>query len=85
MGLKGDGNPPAAAGRCRIISSAFGGAGRVTLTITVGALPVTRRYDLWHGAAPGSVIEGLTNTERPAVPTVMAASSSPATSADEAA
>src|SRR6187402_2263955 len=65
MGLAGAEAPPAAAGRCRIVASSFGGAGHTTLTMTIGALPVTRRYDLWYGAAPGTVIEGLTNTERP--------------------
>jgi hypothetical protein len=65
MGLAGADSPPAAIGRCRIIASSFGGAGHVTLTITIGALPLSRRYDMWYGAAPGTVIEGLTNTERP--------------------
>lgn len=81
MGLNGEGVPPVAAGRCRIIASSFGGAGRTTLTMSINGLPVTRRYDLWHGTAPGSVIEGLTNTERPAVPTLMAAAAAPASAA----
>lgn len=78
MGLNGEATPPAAIGRCRIQASSFGGAGRVTLTNTIGALPLTQRYDMWYGALPGTVIEGLTNTERPGAPTVMAAVSSPA-------
>jgi hypothetical protein len=73
MGLAGEGAPPAAAGRCRIIAANFGGPGSTTLTITIGALPLSRRYDLWHGVTPGTVIEGLTNTERPGVITVAVA------------
>jgi hypothetical protein len=65
MGLAGADSPPAAIGRCRIVASSFGGAGHVTLTITIGALPLSRRYDLWYGTGVGTVIEGLTNTERP--------------------
>ena len=74
MGLAGEGAPPAAAGRCRLIASSFGGAGYTTLTATIGALPVSRRYDLWYGETPGTVIEGLTNTSRPGAPVVQAAS-----------
>lgn len=81
MGLAGDAAPPAAIGRCRVQASSFGGAGRVTLVNTVGALPVTRRYDMWYGTAPGTVIEGLTNTERPGAPVLMAAASAPTAAA----
>lgn len=78
MGLAGDNAPPAAIGRCRIQASSFGGAGRVTLVNTVGALPLTQRYDMWYGTSPGTVIEGLTNTERPGAPVMMAAAAAPA-------
>ena len=74
IGLAGVGAPPAAAGRCRLIASSFGGAGYTTLTATIGALPVSRRYDLWYGTTPGTVIEGLTNTSRPGVPAAGATS-----------
>jgi hypothetical protein len=87
MGLAGEGAPPAAAGRCRVVASSFGGAGGATLTVTIGALPVSRRYDLWYGPTPGTVIEGLTNTSRPGVVTVTAAAagSPPADDVDAAA
>ena len=67
MGLAGFNAPPSAVGRCRILASSFGGAGHATLTGTIGALPLSRRYNLWHGAAPGMVINGLTNAERAGV------------------
>lgn len=73
MGLGGPAAPPAAIGRCRIQASSFGGAGRTTLTMPIGALPLSRRYDMWHGVLPGTVIEGLTNTERPGAPALVAA------------
>lgn len=85
MGLAGFGAPPMAAGRCRIVASSFGGAGDTALTATVGALPLSRRYDLWFGPSPGTVIEGLTNTERPGVVTPLAASASAPSSSAEAA
>jgi hypothetical protein len=88
MGLAGEGTPPAAAGRCRLIASSFGGAGYTTLTATIGALPLSRRYDMWYGETPGTVIEGLTNTSRPGAPTTFAATAEPASSStadDEAA
>lgn len=88
MGLAGVGAPPAAIGKCRLISTNFGGAGHTTLTATVGALPLSRRYDMWYGTGDGTVIEGLTNTTRPGAPVVTAtagASSSPNTLDDEAA
>lgn len=84
MGLAGAEAPPAAIGRVRLISSSFGGAGRVTLTTTVGALPLTQRYDMWYGPTPGTVIEGLTNTERPGVVALAAAAAAPASSEDTA-
>ena len=65
MGLAGEGVPPAAIGRCRLLASSFGGAGYTTLTATIGALPLSRRYDMWYGTGVGTVIEGLTNTTRP--------------------
>lgn len=68
MGLAGEAAPPAAAGRVRIQSSSFGGAGSTTLLMTIGALPLSRRFDMWYGVLPGTVIEGLTNTERPGAP-----------------
>jgi hypothetical protein len=77
MGLNGAGAPPAAAGRCRIVASQFGGAGGATLTITIGALPLSRRYDLWYGVSPGTVIEGLTNTSRPGSSSISSATSRP--------
>lgn len=73
MGLAGENAPPSAIGRCRIQASSFGGAGTVTLTMTIGALPLSRRYDMWYGAGDGTVIEGLTNTERPGAPPLVAA------------
>jgi hypothetical protein len=57
LGLAGDGNPPAAIGRARVVAGAFGGDARVTLTATM-SLPVTRKPDLWVGTAPGRVIMG---------------------------
>ena len=72
MGLAGWGAPPMAIGRCRIQAAQFGGAGYVALAGSTPALPLTRRYDMWHGASPGTVIEGLTNTTRPGVVTVAA-------------
>lgn len=83
MGLNGDAAPPAAIGRCRIQASSFGGAGRETLVNTIGALPLTQRYDMWYGVTPGSVIEGLTNTERVGAPTLLAAAA-PASAASPA-
>lgn len=80
MGLAGEEKPPAAIGRVRVIASSFGGAGRVTLTATLNALPLSRRYDMWYGALPGTVIEGLTNTERPGVVTAAAAAAPSSTS-----
>lgn len=50
LGLNGDGNPPAAIGRARIVAGAFGGDARVTLTATL-SLPVTRKPDMWVGNA----------------------------------
>lgn len=73
MGLAGVGAPPAAIGRCRIAASQFGGAGQVTLTASIGPLPLSRRYDQWYGTGAGTVIEGLTNTTRPGVITAAAA------------
>jgi hypothetical protein len=69
MALAGEHSAPSAIGRCRVIGSTFGGAGRVAATSTLGPLPVSRRYDAWVGApgTPGLVIEGLTNTTRPGV------------------
>jgi hypothetical protein len=76
MGLAGESSPPMAVGRCRIIGSQFGGAGRVALTSTLGPLPVSQRFDVWTGVpgTAGSVIEGLTNAERPGVITLAASS-----------
>jgi hypothetical protein len=78
MGLGGESSAPAAMGKCRVIGSTFGGAGYTVLTSTLGPLPVSRRFDAWNGApgTAGKVIEGLTNTVRPGVPTVLAASAS---------
>jgi len=83
MGLAGESSPPMAVGRCRIIGSQFGGAGRVALTSTLGPLPVSQRFDVWTGVpgTAGSVIEGLTNTERPGVITLAAGQSSTSASA----
>jgi len=50
LGLAGDGNPPAAIGRARIVAGAFGGDARVTLTATL-SLPVSVKPDVWFGDA----------------------------------
>jgi hypothetical protein len=62
LGLNGDGNPPAAIGRARIVAGAFGGDARVTLTATL-SLPVTRKPDMWVGnATTNRVITGAGST-----------------------
>jgi len=48
LGLAGDGNPPAAIGRCRVVAGAFGGDARVALTATL-SLPVSQKPDIWGG------------------------------------
>jgi hypothetical protein len=59
MGLNTDTLPPKAIGRVRIIAASFGGPARTTMTASLNALPLSRRYDAWVGsAAPGRVIEG---------------------------
>jgi hypothetical protein len=78
LGLNGDGAPPAAAGRLRIVAGAFGGDARVTLTATL-SLPVSRKPDLWVGTAPGRVILG--NGEAPVPPVAVTASGGKRTSA----
>jgi hypothetical protein len=50
LGLAGDGNPPAAVGRARVVAGAFGGDARVTLTATL-SLPVSSKPDIWFGDA----------------------------------
>lgn len=59
MGLNTDLLPPKAIGRVRIIAASFGGAARTTLTASLNALPLSRRYDAWVGSSvPGLIIEG---------------------------
>lgn len=74
MGLAAAESAPMAVGRCRVIGSTFGGAARTALTSTLGPLPVSQRFDAWIGApgTAGTVISGLTNTERPGVITLAA-------------
>jgi len=57
LGLAGDGNPPATIGRARVVSGAFGGDARTSLTATL-SLPVTRKPDMWVGTGAGRVIMG---------------------------
>lgn len=58
LGLSGDGNPPAAIGRARIVAGAFGGDARVTLTATL-SLPVSSKPDIWFGdATTNRVVKG---------------------------
>lgn len=67
MGLAGEDAPPKAIGRCRVIASSFGGAGRVTLTSTLNGLPLSRRYDAWVGSATDSSIITADGTITPVV------------------
>jgi len=71
IGLAGESSAPSAIGKCRVLGSTFGGAARTALTSTLGPLPVSQRFDAWIGqpGTAGVVIEGLSNTSRPGVPT----------------
>lgn len=75
MGLAGDGNPPAAIGRCVLQASEFAGVGGDPLTATLTA-PVLRRYDVWTGTGNGNVWELSTGAIRPGAPVVLAATAS---------
>lgn len=58
LGLAGDGNPPAAIGRLRIIAGSFGGDARVALT-SVHPLPISPKPDFWYGdATTNRVVKG---------------------------
>lgn len=58
LGLAGDGNPPAAIGRLRIIAGSFGGGARVALTST-HPLPISPKPDFWFGdATTNRVVKG---------------------------
>jgi len=71
LGLAGDGNPPAAIGRLRIIAGSFGGDARVALTST-HPLPISPKPDFWYGTATTNrVVKGDGST---VTPTVAAAS-----------
>ena len=76
LGLAGDGNPPAAIGRARVVAGAFGGDARVTLTATL-SLPVGSKPDIWFGTtAANRVVKGDGSDYTPLPRDTTAASSS---------